>query len=131
MNAARQLLVVGASILATAFSGSAFSQETDGQYVQVAQIEIDPAQLESYRAAAREQIDAAIREEPGVLVLYSVSEKDNPAHVIVFEIYKDRQAYRSHLETPHFKKYKAVTANMVKSLTLIQSTPIMLGAKAK
>ena len=131
MNAARQLLVVGASILATAFSGSAFSQETDGQYVQVAQIEIDPAQLESYRAAAREQIDAAIREEPGVLVLYSVSEKDNPAHVIVFEIYKDRHAYRSHLETPHFKKYKAITANMVKSLTLIQSTPIMLGAKAK
>ena len=118
-------------MLATAFSGSAFSQETDGQYVQVAQIEIDPAQLESYRAAAREQIDAAIREEPGVLVLYSVSEKDNPAHVIVFDIYKDRQAYRSHLETPHFKKYKAVTANMVKSLTLIQSTPIMLGAKAK
>ena len=131
MTAAKQLLVVGASMLATAFSGSAFSQETDGQYVQVAQIEIDPAQLESYRAAAREQIDAAIREEPGVLVLYSVSENDNPAHVIVFEIYKDRQAYRSHLETPHFKKYKAVTANMVKSLTLIQSTPIMLGAKAK
>ena len=131
MMAAKQLLVVGASMLVTAFSGSAFSQETDGQYVQVAQIEIDPAQLESYRAAAREQIDAAIREEPGVLVLYSVSEKDNPAHVIVFEIYKDRQAYRSHLETPHFKKYKAVTANMVKSLTLIQSTPIMLGAKAK
>jgi quinol monooxygenase YgiN len=131
MMAAKQLLVVGASMLATAFSGSAFSQETDGHYVQVAQIEIDPAQLESYRAAAREQIDAAIREEPGVLVLYSVSEKDNPAHVIVFEIYKDRQAYRSHLETPHFKKYKAITANMVKSLTLVQSTPIMLGAKAK
>src|SRR6516164_7714110 len=131
MNATRQLLVVGASMLATASSGSAFSQETDGQYVQVAQIEIDPAQLESYRAAAREQIDDAIREEPGVLVLYSVSENDNPAHVIVFEIYKDRQAYRSHLETPHFKKYKAITANMVKSLTLVQSTPIMLGAKAK
>ena len=131
MTAAKQLLVVGASMLATAFSGSAFSQETDGQYVQVAQIEIDPAQLESYRAATREQIDAAIREEPGVLVLYSVSENDNPAHVIVFEIYKDRQAYRSHLETPHFKKYKAITANMVKSLTLVQSTPIMLGAKAK
>jgi len=131
MIAAKKLLVVGASMLATGFSGSAFSQETDGQYVQVAQIEIDPAQLESYRAAAREQIDAAIREEPGVLVLYSVSENDNPAHVIVFEIYKDRQAYRSHLETPHFKKYKAITANMVKSLTLIQSTPIMLGAKAK
>jgi outer membrane murein-binding lipoprotein Lpp len=74
MIAAKQLLIIGASMLATAFSGTAFSQETDGQYVQVAQIEIDPAQLENYRAAAREQIKAAIREEPGVLVLYSVSD---------------------------------------------------------
>ena len=58
----KQLLIVGAAILAAASSRSAFSQEIDGQYVQVAQIEIDPAQLENYRAAVREQIQAAIRE---------------------------------------------------------------------
>ena len=118
-------------MLATPFSGSAFSQETDGQYVQVAHIEIDPAQLENYRAAVREQIEAAIREEPGVLVLYAVSERDNPAHVTVFEIYKDTAAYKAHLESAHFKKYKAVTETLVKSLTLVRSTPIMLGAKGK
>jgi quinol monooxygenase YgiN len=131
MIAAKQLLVVGASMLATAFSGSAFSQETDGQYVQVAQIEIDPGQLENYRAAVIEQIEAAIREEPGVLVLYAVSDRDNPAHVTVFEIYKDSAAYKAHLESAHFKKYKVVTETMVKLLTLVRSTPIMLGAKGK
>jgi quinol monooxygenase YgiN len=102
MIAAKQLLV-GASMLATAFSGSASSQETDGQYVQVAKIEIDPAQLENYRAAAREQIEAAIREESGVLVLYAVSDRDNPGDVTVFEIYKDTAAYKAHLESAHFK----------------------------
>ena len=127
----KQLLIVGAAILATAFSRSAFSQEIDGQYVQVAQIEIDPAQLENYRAAVREQIEAAIREEPGVLVLYAVSDKDNPANVTVFEIYKDMAAYKAHLETAHFKKYNAVTETMVKSLTRVRSAPIMLGAKGK
>jgi quinol monooxygenase YgiN len=131
MIAAKQLLVVGASMLATACSGSAFSQETDGQYVQVAQIEIDPGQLENYRAAVIEQIEAAIREEPGVLVLYAVSDRDNPAHVTVFEIYKDSAAYKAHLESAHFKKYKVVTETMVKLLTLVRSTPIMLGAKGK
>jgi quinol monooxygenase YgiN len=131
MNATRQLLVVGASILATAFSGSAFSQETDGQYVQVAQIEIDPAQLENYQAAVREQIEAAIREEPGVLVLYATSDRENRAHVTVFEIYKNIVAYKAHLESAHFKKYKAMTEAMVKSLKLVRSMPIMLGAKGK
>ena len=131
MIAAKQLLIVGASMLATVFSGSALSQETDGQYVQIAQIEIDPAQLENYQAAVKEQIEAAIREEPGVLVLYAVSDRDNPAHVTVFEIYKDAAAYKTHLESAHFKKYKALTETMVKSLRLVRSRPIMLGAKGK
>jgi hypothetical protein len=62
------------------------------QHIQIAEIEVDPTQLESYKSAVQEQIEAAIRLEPGVLVLYSVSNKDNPTHVTVFEIYGDRDA---------------------------------------
>jgi quinol monooxygenase YgiN len=98
-------------------------------YVRVAEIEIDPDQLEALKAAAREEIEASIRVEPGVLALYAVSEKDNPAHVMVFEIYADADAYKAHLETPHFKRYKAATQHMVKSLKLFDAVPIMLGAK--
>ena len=46
----KQLLIVGAATLAAASSRSAFSHEVGGQYARVAQIEIDPAQLENYRA---------------------------------------------------------------------------------
>ena len=131
MNA-KQLLILGASLLAsTPLSGLAVAEETQGQYVQIAEIEIDPAQLESYKAAVREQIETAVRVEPGVLTLYAVSEKDNPAHIKVFEIYRDADAYKSHLESAHFKKYKATTEKMVKSLKLVQTTPIMLGANAR
>ena len=77
----------------------------------------------------QEQIDAAIRKEPGVLVLYAVSEKDNPTHVKVFEIYRDRNAYEAHLGSDHFKKYKTTVEKMVKSLKLVQATPIALRAK--
>ena len=125
----RQLFFVGASVFAAGLSGVAVAQEMREQYVQIAQIEIDPAQLEDYKAAVREHIEAAIRVEPGVLVLYAVSEKDNPTHVRVFEIYASTEAYKAHLEAPHFKKYKAVTEKMVKSLKLVQTTPVMLGAK--
>jgi quinol monooxygenase YgiN len=99
-------------------------------YVRVAEIDIDPAQLESYKAAAREEIEASVRLEPGVLALYAVSDKDDPAHVTVFEIYADLNAHTAHLETPHFRKYKATTQDMVMSLKLRDTIPIVLGAKA-
>jgi quinol monooxygenase YgiN len=105
------------------------ADQADSRYIQVAEIEIDSAQLENYKAAVREQIEAAIRTEPGVLTLYSVADKDNPTHIIVFEIYRDTAAYQAHLKTAHFKKYKAVTAKMVKSLKLIRVNPIILRAK--
>ena len=130
MNA-KQLFVLGASMLAAALTSGAVAQQADEQYVQVAEIEVDPVQLDAYRAAVQEQIDAAIRKEPGVLVLYAVSEKDNPTHVKVFEIYRDRSAYEAHLGSDHFKKYKTTVDKMVKSLKLMQATPIMLGAKSK
>ena len=125
----KQLFVYGASILAATLAGGA--EQADERYVQVAEIEIDPVQLDAYRSAVQEQIDAAIRTEPGVLVLYAVSEKDNPTHVKVFEIYRDRSAYEAHLGSDHFKKYKTTTEKMVKSLKLVQATPIMLGAKSR
>src|SRR5688572_15406349 len=103
MNA-KQLLILGA-VLALSVPGLAVAEEMQGQYVQVAEIEIDPAQLESYKAAVKEQIETAIRVEPGVLVLYAVSEKDNPTRIRVFEIYRDVDAYKSHLESAHFNKY--------------------------
>jgi quinol monooxygenase YgiN len=130
MNA-KQLVILGASMLASSLPGLAVAEERQGQYVQMAEIEIDSAQLESYKAAVREQIETAIRVEPGVLVLYAVSEKDNPARIRVFEVYRDVDAYKAHLEATHFKKYKATTEKMVKSLRLVQTTPIMLGAQAK
>ena len=106
------------------------ADEMRNLYVQIAELEIDPAQFEDYKAAVEEQIATAVSEEAGVLVLYAVAERENPSHVRVFEIYRDTDAYRSHLESAHFKKYKAATEKMVESLKLIPVSPLMLGAKA-
>jgi len=64
-----------------------------------------------------------------VLALYAVAEKDNPAQVVVFEMYADLDAYKTHLETAHFKKYKVSTQDMVKSLKLRETVPLHLSAK--
>lgn len=92
---AKQLFILGASMLAAALAGGAVARQADEQYVQVAEIEVDPVQLDAFRAAVQEQIDAAIRKEPGVLVLYAVYEKGNPTHVKVFENLPGQERLRS------------------------------------
>jgi quinol monooxygenase YgiN len=126
----QQLLILATSMLTPFFCGCAIAEEK-GRVVRVAKLQIDAAQLKSYKAALKEEIETSVRVEPGVLALCAVSEKDNPTHITIFEIYADTNAYNAHLETPHFKKYKTTTQEMVKSLELVETVPIFLGAKMK
>ncbi len=111
-------------------SESSFAQDKN-LVVRIAKLQIDSAQLENYKAALKEHAETAVRVEPGVLTLYAVYEKNNPTHVTVFEIYANEDAYKAHLETIHFKKYKSTTKDMVKSLELIPCAPIALETKSK
>ena len=117
-------------MLTSIFSGNASAQDKN-QMVRLAKIVIDSAQLETYKAALKEEIETSVRLEPGVLTLYAVSEKDNPNHITILEIYADTDAYKAHLETPHFKKYKGITKEMVKSLELVETDPLLPGMKIK
>lgn len=99
------------------------------QFVRVAELEIDPARLESYQAAVQEEMETSIQVEPGVLAIYAVAEKDNPARLRFFEMYADEAAYKSHIESPHFRKYVAATQAMVVSRRLIDTVIVQLSAK--
>ena len=97
--------------------------------VRIAELEIDFAQLDAYRALLSEEIEASVYSEPGVLMLHAVSEKDRPEQIRILEVYANQEAYEAHLQTPHFLKYKEGTAGMVKSLRLIDVDPVMMRAK--
>ena len=101
------------------------------QLVRLSKIVVDPERLDEYNAFLKEEIEASMRLEPGVLTLYATAEKEWPNRVTILEIYADEQAYRSHLQTPHFQKYKQGTLDMVESLELVDSTPLIPGLKIK
>ena len=127
----KKFLIMGASVVTLSLCGRAIADEEQLLYVRIAELEVDPAQLETFKAATKEFGETSIRVEPGCLVLYAVSEKENPAHVTVFEIYRDQDAYHTHVQTPHFKKFRATTDAIVKSRKLIDTVPISLAAKTK
>jgi quinol monooxygenase YgiN len=126
---AKQAVMLCASVLSLGLSSAAGAQEARQPYVRLAELEIDPAQMEGFNAAIREEVKTSVRVEPDVLALYAVAEKDHPNRVRVFEMYTDEAAYQKHLQTPHFRKFRDATDKMVKSRKLLDGLPIVLEAK--
>lgn len=98
--------------------------KADDMMIRISEIEIDSAYLEEYISILKEESEASVRLEPGVISIYPMFQKENPTEIRILEIYRDKDAYESHLQTPHFKYYKTTTLEMVKSLKLIDMEAI-------
>ena len=61
---------------------------------------------------------------------YPVAEKNNPTHITIPEVYANAEAYEAHSQTPHFLKYKNATKDMLKSLELVETIPLVPEGKA-
>ena len=123
--------ILAVCLLTILSSGSNALAQEKSQVVRLAKLQIDPAQLEAYKAALKEEIETSVRVEPGVLSLSAVSEKDHPERITILEVYADQEAYEAHLTAAHFTKYKTGTKAMIKALDLIETVPVALAVKAK
>ena len=105
------------------------SAQQNNYKTRIAKIEVDSSYINEYRTALAEHARIAVQVEPGVLALQAVYDTAHPARVTVFEVYASEEAYQLHLRTPHFLKYKNGTLKMVKSLELVEVTPIAMEIK--
>lgn len=92
--------------------------------MRLSKIEVYPQYLDEYMRYAVEVGEISMRTEPGVLTMYALSEKDNPCRVTILETYTSKEAYAKHIASAHFQKYKQGTLKMVKSLELVDQTPM-------
>lgn len=122
--------ILTALLLLFIYHGHVSAQESK-QMVRLAKLVIDSTQLEQYNAFLKEEIKTSIQVEPGVLTLYAVAEKNKPTHITILEIYASVDAYKKHIQTPHFLKYKNGTKDMVKSLELTETIPLIPEMKIK
>ena len=97
---------------------------TDSLMVRIAELEIDSAYLEEYKAILAEEAAASIKLEPGVITIFPMYQQENPSLIRILEIYASQEAYQQHLKSPHFQKYKTSTLDMVKSLKLVEMDAI-------
>lgn len=97
---------------------------TEDAIVRLSKIEVLPQWLDEYMKFAAEVGETSLRTEPGVLTMYALQDKENPCLVTILETYASIEAYKAHIASAHFQKYKQGTAHMVKSLKLCDQIPI-------
>ena len=88
---------------------------------RIAKIKVDSNQLVQYTIALKEQMNTAVKQELGVLSYTVVADKKDASDITILEVYASPEAYQSHIQTPHFKKYKETVKDMVLSLLLIDT----------
>jgi 4-carboxymuconolactone decarboxylase len=87
--------------------------------IRISEIEIVPEYLQEYNSILKEEASQSVKVEPGVIAIYPMYQKEKPNNIRIVEIYASQDAYKSHLQTPHFQHYKTSTQKMVKSLQLV------------
>lgn len=97
--------------------------QADG-IIRLSRVEVYPEYLDQYLVMAAEVGQTSLLTEPGVLTMYALSEKKNPTIITILETYASQEAYKSHIASPHFQKYKQGTLHMVKDLKLLDQTEL-------
>jgi quinol monooxygenase YgiN len=120
-------LVLMAGIL-TLNADNLMAQNSNTMY-RIAKIKVEGSQLEKYKIALKEQMNAAIKLEPGVLSYTVVADKRDSTSITIFEVYANQEAYQSHILAPHFKKYKETVKDMVLSLELMDTDLVVIAKK--
>jgi quinol monooxygenase YgiN len=106
------------------FASSLAHAQGQAMMVRISEIEVHAQHLEAYKAILKEEAEASVRLEPGVIAIFPLVRRDSDTEFRILEMYADRQAYEAHLKTPHFLKYKSTTLHMVKSLKLVDMQAI-------
>jgi quinol monooxygenase YgiN len=120
------LLIIG---ILTLIGVDSKAQNSSTLY-RIAKIKVDGSQIEKYKSALQEQMNAAIKLEPGVLSYTAVADKKDATSITILEVYANLEAYQSHIATPHFKKYKETVKDMVLSLELIDTDLVVRAKKS-
>ena len=92
--------------------------------IRIAEIEVYPQYLNDYLRAARNVGAESVKNEPGVICIFPNQLKEEENKIRIVEIYRNKAAYEHHLTTTHFQAYKQGTFHMVKSLKLIDLSPL-------
>ena len=122
------LAPAAAAVLLLCAPGPRVAAQPAGLYINAVDLDINPADMDAYMAALRENGAKAVT-EPGCREFNIQVLAKDPNHVFLYEVYDNEAALTAHRATDHFKKFAAATADMVAKRDVRGMTPIAFNAK--
>lgn len=98
-------------------------------YVRWGELGVASAQFADLKTAAIENIQSTLAKEDGVLEFHAICKREHPDEVLVFEVYKDREVYGAHVQSPHYKQFGASVGPIIKRKALHDTIPVFLARR--
>lgn len=117
----KRILTILSVMLGLTVTAQAYENKNDDMIIRISEIEVYPEYLDEYLIFAKEVAKVSIEKEDGVISIYPMMVIKNSNQIRILEIYKNEEAYKNHIASAHFQKYKQGTISMVKSLDLVDT----------
>jgi autoinducer 2-degrading protein len=75
-------------------------------YVLVVSARIKPEQRGRFLEAIEENAVSSVRDEGGCLRFDVVRDNDDPHHYLLYEVYRDEEAFQAHRDSDHFARWR-------------------------
>lgn len=117
----KRILIALLILLGVTTTAHTSENQNNDMIIRISEIEVYPEYLDEYLVFAQEVAKASIDKEEGVISIYPMQVIKNNNQIRILEIYKNEEAYKKHIASAHFQKYKQGTLSMVKSLELVDT----------
>ena len=87
-------------------------------YVIIVEFRICEGHETEFMARMREQAENSLSREEDCLQFDVCNDPDDPQRVFLYEVYRDEDAFRRHLESAHFNDFDAATSAWIESKTV-------------
>jgi len=80
--------------------------------VRLIDVYVKPENIEDFKSITTANRHGSIR-EPGVLRFDVLQTENDPAHFLLYEVYRDEQATGDHKETEHYRRWREEAEDMM------------------
>ena len=97
----------------TTHAQKALNSYADNFVMRLVKVEVKAGKEEEYAHSVKKEMTTSIASEPGMEIMMSGTNKDNPNEWYFVEVYANDKAYDYHVQTPHYKEYIEETDSIV------------------
>ncbi|WP_051977440.1 putative quinol monooxygenase [Necropsobacter rosorum] len=98
--------------------------------IRIFEMQIKPESVEQFKQLGEHNIRQSVNTEAGVLAMYVLTDKQDPAKFYIVEAYADEVAYQAHRNASHFQAWLNGAKDMIVSRKVIETDPVIWGSKA-